>query len=117
MSKSWNSKKVKVRTLRVQGVELGNFFLEDFGCFLAFLICYFALDGDTQNYLMGAALCRIAYLGIRRLDDKNKEEDKTEAYAVGADEESEGHPEMARRLLPYESYGGQKCIPGGLRMG
>lgn len=44
-----------------------------FGAILAFLICYFALDGDTQNYLMGAALCLIAYLGIRRLDDKNKE--------------------------------------------
>lgn len=44
-----------------------------FGGILAFLICYFAMDGDTQNYLMGAALCLIAYLGIRRLDDKNKE--------------------------------------------
>ena len=44
-----------------------------FGGILAFLICYFALDGNTQNYLMGAALCLIAYLGIRRLDDKNKE--------------------------------------------
>ena len=44
-----------------------------FGGILAFLICYFALDGDTQNYLLGAALCLIAYLGIRRLDDKNKE--------------------------------------------
>ena len=44
-----------------------------FGGILAFLICYFALDGDTQNYLMGATLCLIAYLGIRRLDDKNKE--------------------------------------------
>lgn len=44
-----------------------------FGGILAFLICYFAMDGDTQNYLMGAALCLIAYLGIRRIDDKNKE--------------------------------------------
>ena len=44
-----------------------------FGGILAFLICYFAMDGDTQNYLLGAALCMIAYLGIRRLDDKNKE--------------------------------------------
>ena len=44
-----------------------------FGGILAFLICYFALDGATQNYLMGAALSLIAYLGIRRLDDKNKE--------------------------------------------
>lgn len=44
-----------------------------FGGILAFLICYFALDGDTQNYLLGTALCLIAYLGIRRLDDKNKE--------------------------------------------
>ena len=44
-----------------------------FGGILAFLICYFALDGNTQNYLMGATLCLIAYLGIRRLDDKNKE--------------------------------------------
>ena len=44
-----------------------------FGGILAFLICYFALDGDTQNYLLGAALCLIAYLGIRRFDDKNKE--------------------------------------------
>lgn len=44
-----------------------------FGGILAFLICYFALDGDTQNYLMGAALCLITYLGIRRHDDKNKE--------------------------------------------
>lgn len=47
--------------------------LLSFGGILAFLVCYFALDGDTQNYLMGAALCLIAYLGIRRLDDKNKE--------------------------------------------
>lgn len=44
-----------------------------FGGILAFLICYFAMDGDMQNYLLGAALCLIAYLGIRRLDDKNKE--------------------------------------------
>lgn len=44
-----------------------------FGGILAFLICYFAMDGDTQNYLLGAVLCLIAYLGIRRLDDKNKE--------------------------------------------
>lgn len=44
-----------------------------FGGILAFLICYFALDGDTQNYLMGATLCLITYLGIRRHDDKNKE--------------------------------------------
>ena len=44
-----------------------------FGGILAFLICYFALDGDTQNYLLGAVLCLIAYLEIRRLDDKNKE--------------------------------------------
>ena len=44
-----------------------------FGGILAFLICYFALDGDTQNYLLGAAWCLFAYLGIRRLDDKNKE--------------------------------------------
>ena len=44
-----------------------------FGGILAFLICYFALDRDTQNYLLGAVLCLIAYLGIRRLDDKNKE--------------------------------------------
>ena len=28
-----------------------------FGGILAFLICYFALDGDTQNYLLGAVLC------------------------------------------------------------
>ena len=44
-----------------------------FSGILAFLICYFALDGDTQNYLLGAVLCLIAYLEIRRLDDKNKE--------------------------------------------
>ena len=44
-----------------------------FGGILAFLICYFALDGDTQNYLLGTVLCLIAYLEIRRLDDKNKE--------------------------------------------
>ena len=44
-----------------------------FGGILAFLICYFAMDGDTQNYLLGAVLCLIAYLEIRRLDDKNKE--------------------------------------------
>ena len=44
-----------------------------FGGILAFLICYFAMDGDTQNYLLGAVLCLIAYLEIRRFDDKNKE--------------------------------------------
>ena len=36
-----------------------------------FLLTY--PEESTQNYLMGAALCLIAYLGIRRLDDKNKE--------------------------------------------
>ena len=44
-----------------------------FGGIIAFIICYFALDGDTKHYLLGAILCLIAYFGIRRLDDKNKE--------------------------------------------
>ena len=44
-----------------------------FGGIIAFIICYFALDGDTKHYLLGAVLCLIAYFGIRRLDDKNKE--------------------------------------------
>ncbi len=44
-----------------------------FGGILAFLICYFAIDGDTQNYLQGAALCLSASVGIRRRDDKTKE--------------------------------------------
>ena len=44
-----------------------------FGGIIAFIVCYFALDGNTQHYLLGAVLCLIAYFGIRRLDDKNKE--------------------------------------------
>ena len=44
-----------------------------FGGIIAFIVCYFALDGDTKHYLLGAILCLIAYFGIRRLDDKNKE--------------------------------------------
>ncbi len=44
-----------------------------FGGIIAFIVCYFTLNGDTKHYLLGAVLCLIAYFGIRRLDDKNKE--------------------------------------------
>ena len=75
-----------------------------FGGILAFLVCYFALDGDTQNYLMGAALCLIAYLGIRRLDDKNKEkiEHLSALLKVYQDEIKlwRGISRLSRRAIP-----------------
>ena len=47
--------------------------LLSFGGIIAFIICYFALDGDTRLWLTGAALCLAAYLTIRHFDDKNRE--------------------------------------------
>ncbi len=47
--------------------------LVSFGAILAFVVCYFALDGDTRHYLLGAVLSLIAYFSIRHFDDKNKE--------------------------------------------
>ena len=37
------------------------------------LICYFALDEDTQNHLLGRCCARLPIWELRRLDDKNKE--------------------------------------------
>ncbi len=50
--------------------------LVSFGGILAFLICYFALDGNTTPWLIGAVLCLVIYFLTRHFDDKNKE--KTE---------------------------------------
>lgn len=47
--------------------------LLSFAGIIAFLICYFALSGDTRHYLMGAVIALIAYFSIRHQDDKNKE--------------------------------------------
>ena len=47
--------------------------LLSFGALLAFVVCFFALDGDARHWLLGALLALVAYSGIRRLDDKNKE--------------------------------------------
>jgi len=47
--------------------------LLSFGALLAFVVCCFALDGDTKYWLLGAELSLIAYFSIRHLDDKNKE--------------------------------------------
>ena len=63
----------EVAALKRKNTEFITSELLAFGGIIAFIICYFALDGDTKHYLLGAALCLIAYFGIRRLDDKNKE--------------------------------------------
>ncbi len=47
--------------------------LLSFAAIIVFLVCYFALDGDTHHWLLGAVLALIAYFGIRHFDDKNKE--------------------------------------------
>ena len=47
--------------------------LVSFGAILAFVVCYFALDGDTRLYLLGAILSLVVYFSIRHMDDKNKE--------------------------------------------
>lgn len=44
-----------------------------FGGILSFLICYFACDGDTRHFLVGAVLCLAVYFFIRRIDDRHKE--------------------------------------------
>mgnify|MGYP001536355991 FL=1 len=44
-----------------------------FGGILSFLICYFACDGDTRHFLLGAVLCLAVYFIIRRIDDRHKE--------------------------------------------
>ncbi len=54
--------------------------LSGFVGIIACTVCYFALDGDTRLWLVGAAACLIAYLAIRHFDDKNKE--RTEHLAA-----------------------------------
>lgn len=44
-----------------------------FGAMLAFVVCYIAIDEAISHWLWGAALSLIAYIQVRRLDDKNKE--------------------------------------------
>ena len=44
-----------------------------FGAMLAFVVCYIAIDEANSHWLWGAALSLIAYIQVRRLDDKNKE--------------------------------------------
>lgn len=45
-----------------------------FGALAAFLVCYFALDGNTTPWLGTAILSLVAYFLVRHFDDKNKEE-------------------------------------------
>lgn len=45
-----------------------------FGAMVAFLVCSFALDGNTGRWLWGAALSLLAYFVVRHFDDKNKEQ-------------------------------------------
>ena len=51
-----------------------------FGGIIAFLFCYFSLDGNTTLWIAGAVICLMAYIVIRHLDDKNKE--RTEHLAA-----------------------------------
>ena len=48
--------------------------LFSFAGIIAFGACYFALDGVTEPYLMGAVLALVANFLIRHYDDKNKEQ-------------------------------------------
>ncbi len=47
--------------------------LLSFAGIIAFVVCYFAFDGDTKHWLLGAVLALIVYFCIRHFDDKNKE--------------------------------------------
>ena len=47
--------------------------LLSFAAIITFVVCYFAMDGDTRHWLLGAVLALIAYFCIRHFDDKNKE--------------------------------------------
>ena len=47
--------------------------LLSFAAILAFLVCYFAMDGDSNKWLMLAAFSLVVYFVVRHLDDKNKE--------------------------------------------
>ena len=59
-----------------------------FGAMATFLVCYFALDGDTHLWLCAALLSLVAYLLVRHFDDKNKEkiEHQTALMQVCQDE-------------------------------
>ena len=59
-----------------------------FGAMIAFLVCYFALEGDTRIWLCAAVLSLAAYFIVRHFDDKNKEtiEHKTALMQVCQDE-------------------------------
>ena len=62
--------------------------LLSFGAMAAFLVCYFALDGNTTPWLGAAILSLVAYFLVRHFDDKNKEEieHKTALMQVCQDE-------------------------------
>jgi len=64
---------VEVATLKRKNNGFITGELVSFGAILAFVVCYFALEGDTKHWLLGAVLSLIAYFSIRHLDDKNKE--------------------------------------------
>lgn len=59
-----------------------------FGAMATFLVCYFALEGDTHLWLCAAVLSLVAYLLVRHFDDKNKEkiEHQTALMQVCQDE-------------------------------
>ena len=63
----------EVATLKRKNTGFITGELLTFGGIIAFIVCYFALHGDTKFCLLGAILCLVAYFGIRRLDDKKKE--------------------------------------------
>ncbi len=44
-----------------------------FAGIIACVVCYFAIDGDTRLWLVGAAACLAAYLAVRHFDDMSKE--------------------------------------------
>ncbi len=47
--------------------------LLSFAAILAFLVCYFAMDGEGSKWLMLAAFSLVVYFVVRYFDDKNKE--------------------------------------------
>ena len=62
--------------------------LLSFGAMATFLVCYFALEGDTRIWLCAAFLSLVSYFMVRHFDEKNKEkiEHKTALMQVCQDE-------------------------------
>ena len=77
-----------------------------FGAMVTFLVCYFALDGDTRGWLGAAILSLAAYFVVRHFDDKNKEliEHRTALMKVCQDEVQalEGDFSSYETGVPYQ---------------